>query len=97
MRQFDICRLAGGTLVMILQSDLLEASTTRVVAPLLPESRVPPIRHLTPLIAVEGAAFRLMPQLMATLTLAELGESVGSAAGQRDEVTRALDTLLAGV
>ena len=38
-----------------------------------------------------------MPQLAATLTIAELGPPLGSIAHLRDTVTRALDTLLSGV
>lgn len=96
-RQFEAFRTAG-TLVVVIQSDLLEAMQTRVVVPLLPETAgVPAMRGLNPAVRVEGQSFRLMPQLMATLTLAELGPPVGSVAAARDEIVRAIDTLLAGV
>jgi toxin CcdB len=96
-RQYETCR-AGETLVVVIQSDLLEAMQTRVVAPLLPETEgLPAMRGLNPVVTVEGRAYRLMPQLMATLTLAELGPPIGSVAAARDELVRAVDMLLAGV
>ena len=38
-----------------------------------------------------------MPQLLATLTLDQLGERVGSVEHMRDAIVRAIDMLLAGV
>jgi toxin CcdB len=97
-QQFDIFRMSGGEYVVITQSDLLEAMRTRVVAPLLPSgSTGQPIRHLNPEIAIGSNVFVLMPQLLATLSVHELGERLGTAAYKRDEIIRALDALLSGV
>ena len=97
-RQFDLFRTAGGTLVVVIQSDLLEATRTRVVAPLLPAGAAGrPMRGLNPEIRLGAETLVLMPQLLATLTVSELGDPVGSAAHLRDDITRAVDTLLAGV
>jgi toxin CcdB len=85
-------------LVVVLQSDLLEAMRTRVVVPLLPAGRAGrPMRGLNPEIGFGEEPFVLMPQLLATLALAELGRPVGSIAHLRDTVTRAVDVLLSGV
>jgi CcdB protein len=35
-QQFDVFRTDGGALVVVIQSDLLDAMRTRVVVPLLP-------------------------------------------------------------
>ena len=84
--------------MVIVQSDLLDAMRTRVVAPLLPAGTAGrPMRGLTPEIRVGEEARVLMPQLLATLTIAGLGRPVGSIAHLRDTVTRAIYTLLAGV
>jgi toxin CcdB len=97
-RQHDIYRTAEGTAVVIVQSDLLEAMRTRVVAPLLPEGVAgPSMRALNPVIAVGDVRLVLLPQLMATLTLEELGTRVGSAAPHADAITRAVDAMLSGV
>lgn len=97
-RQFDVYRLPDGALVAVLQNDLLEALRTRVVAPLLPAASLPePIRGLTVPVEIAGARHLLMPQLMATLTVAELGERVGSIADRRDGIVRACDLLFTGI
>lgn len=96
--QFDVCRTRDGVLVVVIQSDLLEAARTRVVAPLLPRQEVgTPLRGLNPVFAIGEADVVLMTQLAATLTLSELGERAGSLAHKRDEIVRALDMLLSGV
>jgi toxin CcdB len=97
-RQYDVFREAGGTLVVVIQSDLLKAMRTRVVAPLLPADRAgSPLPPLTPQVLFGDAALVLMPQLLATLTLAELGPRLGSLGHLRDEITRALDALTSGL
>ncbi|WP_138472959.1 CcdB family protein [Poseidonocella sp. HB161398] len=96
--QHDLYRLPGGQLVVILQSDLLDGLRTRVVAPLVPRGRVERVlAGLNPVVTLPEGAFLLMPQLAATLSLAELGERAGSLAAMRDEITRAVDALLSGI
>ena len=96
-KQFELFRLGDGTLVVVLQADLLSDLRTRVVAPLLPEETTPTMRGLTVRIEVEGRAYLILPQLMATLTLAELGTRVGSAAHLRDRLVDALDLTFTGI
>jgi toxin CcdB len=97
-QQFDVFRTGGGGLVVVIQSDLLDAMRTRVVAPLLPAGTAGrPMRGLNPEISFGEETVVLMPQLLATLTIAELGRPVGSIVHMRDTVTRAVDTLLSGV
>jgi toxin CcdB len=97
-QQFDVFRMAGGVLVVVIQSDLLDAMRTRVVAPLLPAGTAGrPMRGLNPEIGFGEENLVLMPQLLATLTIAELGRPVGSIAHLRDTVTRAVNMLLSGV
>ncbi|MCR8548378.1 CcdB family protein [Salipiger sp. P9] len=96
--QFDLYRMGDGTLVTVLQSDLLDGLQTRVVAPLIPADQIGRVMApLNPSVQVGAERFLLMPQLAATLTVAELGERVGSLAVMRDEIVRALDALLSGV
>lgn len=97
-RQFDIFRLRSGPCVIVIQSDLLDAMRTRVVAPLLPIGQAgPAMRALNPTVDIDGATYMLMPQLLATLDTQELGEAIGNASDQRDEIVRALDALLSGL
>ena len=97
-RQFDVFRTTAGTLVVVIQSDLLDAMRTRVVVPLLAAGHAGrPLRWLNPEIVLGRERMVLMPQLLATLTVTELGEQVGSVAHARDAITRALDALLSGL
>ncbi len=96
--QFDLYRMADGALVTVLQSDLLDAMTTRVVAPLIPQGALArALPTLNPAVTLGEEVYLFMPQLAATLTLAELGTRVGSLAAQRDALVRALDALLSGI
>jgi toxin CcdB len=97
-RQFDVFRIEGETLVVAVQSDLLEAMSTRVVVPLVPAGAAGKrIYGLDPEIVFGDEVLVLMPQLAATLTLAELGRPLGSVAHMREAIARALATLLSGV
>ena len=53
--------------------------------------------YLNPTVTWGEESYLLMPQLAATLTIAELGERVGSLAIMCDAIVRAADALLAGV
>lgn len=84
--------------VVVLQSELLDRLATRVVAPLIPQDRIgAPLRTLNPVIQIGDTAYCVMPQLVATLTLGELGVRIGSLAMHRDEIVRAVDALLSGI
>ena len=96
--QFDLFRTARGTLVVVLQNDLLDQLQTRVVAPLVPANTLRrTMPSLNPSVTVGSETYLLMPQLMATLTLTELGKRLGSLAILRDEIVRAVDALLSGI
>jgi toxin CcdB len=47
MAQFDVHRLAGGALVVDLQTDLIGLDATRIVAPLRAEGRYAAFRGIT--------------------------------------------------
>lgn len=97
-RQYDVLRTADGMLVVVIQSDLLDSMRPRVVAPLLPiGASGQPIRHLNPEITIGDEGVVLMPQLLATLTMPELGRPVRSVAHLRDTITRTIDLLQSGI
>ena len=80
------------------QSDLLEPLGTRVVVPL---TRVPgltkrPVSHLTPEIPFDGDRYVLMTPQLAGVSVADLGPSAGTLAGERQAILAALDFLLTG-
>ena len=96
--QFGVHRTGGGTLVVVVQSDLLADISTRVVVPLVePEAPGAQIRRLNPILPLGDRNVMLLTQQIATLTSRELGAAVGSLSHVRDDIVRAIDTLLSGV
>ncbi|WP_374646104.1 CcdB family protein [Tabrizicola sp.] len=96
-RQFDLYRTADGDFVVVLQSDLLEDLSTRAVCLAMPESRqVPGFAALSPVLTAGDVRLRIVPHVVATLTVAELGTFVLSLAHERDRIIRAIDLMLTG-
>ncbi|MBL3569985.1 plasmid maintenance protein CcdB [Rhodovulum sp. BSW8] len=97
MAQFDVFRLAGGPLVVDLQTDLIGIEASRLVAPLREEGRYAAFPGLTPRVEVAGTAYIVRVQELAAVPGAELRDRVGSLAEARDALKRALDILIDGV
>lgn len=93
--QFDLYRMQDGNLVLILQSDVLAPLLTRVVCHLTPIRQAE--MGFGPKVELGDATYRISPQIMATLTRAELGTKIGNLSHLRDSIIRALDLLLTGV
>lgn len=67
MAQFCVYRLPSGSLVMDLQSDLLDIAS-RVVAPIYTlESTMPAMRRLEPILEIEGIRYVLHTAEMAAV------------------------------
>ena len=97
MAQFDLYRLSGGQLVVDLQTDLIGIDASRIVAPLREAGRYTAFPDLTPTVDFEEAPWIVRVQELAAVPGAELHEPVGSLAGHRDALKRALDILIDGV
>lgn len=93
LKRFDIA-VYGDVAMVVVESELLPPDPAVVVIPLLHD--YPAVRLLNPLIAVEGEPFILGTRLIGAVRRASL-RRVGSAAEQGDEITRAIDILMAGV
>lgn len=77
MAKGDICQFGDGYVVDV-QSDLLSDLQTRVVVPLKPLAEYTiPADRLNPVIRITGDDWVLLPQFIATVGLAEIGEKVG--------------------
>jgi toxin CcdB len=100
MARFDLFKLPGGHgYVVDVQSN--HASTkvrTRIVVPLIPLTKLGrPIADLNPIVSVEGHDYAFVAQSMATLTIPEMGDRIGSLmADHGDAFGYALDILLTG-
>ena len=101
MAQFDIYGIpvrGGVEFVLDLQDDLLADLATRVVAPLVEPDMVGQAMHtLHPRIWVGNEPYVLLTHLLAAIPAASLGECVGSAETQRQEIVGAIDLLFTGI
>lgn len=93
--QFDLYRTQTGSLV--LQSDLLRDLDTRAVCLALPEKGGPQTTaSLSPVLSAGDLRVRIVPHLVATLSLTELGTQLANFSHERDRIIRSLDLMLTG-
>lgn len=100
MAQFDIYAMneRGVAYLLDLQDEMLAHLSTRVVAPLaLPENVGPPMNIVNPRISVGGVQYLLLTHLLAAIPAASLGQPIGSAKAQRDDIVGAIDFLVTGI
>jgi toxin CcdB len=93
LRRFDVARYQG-VLMVVVESDLLPPDPAVVVIPLLPD--YPAVKLLNPDIEFEGMRLVLATRLIAAVRTSSL-ERTGNVADQGDQITRAVDVLMAGV
>ena len=80
------------------QADLLDALTTRVVAPLvLAEKMELAARQLNPQFKIKGVSVVMSTAELAGITNRSLGDKVASLKNKRDEIIAALDLLFTGI
>jgi len=97
MARFSVHDLPGGVRVVNLQSDFLDWTGTRVVAPLVPlDHSPPPARHLNPVFTLEGGSFVLIVQSMAAVPVSSLGAAVADLSDHQGEIPRAVDMVFQG-
>jgi toxin CcdB len=97
--RFDIHAMARGNTpyVMDVQSEFTSHLETRVVIPVMPESKVPGrIATLHPLVDIGGVPHVLVTHMMTSISRRDLGRVVEAVAERRDEITRALGLLFTG-
>lgn len=96
--QFDLYLAPNKSLILVLQSDPLEAMGTRLFAPCLPADR-PALRpdRLAPAFFHAEREFRVLVHLMGAAPVHRLGVRIGNLSHLRDDIVRALDLLITGV
>ena len=97
MRQFDIVELSDRTLAVIVQSDLLDAMESRVVAPLVKEPSGIPASRMHLKFRVGRHDYVLMPERMGGVIKSEIRRVVQSAKDREWELRRAIDIVFVGV
>jgi toxin CcdB len=97
MRQFDIVRMNDGSLAILLQADLIDDLTTRVVAPLVSTAMIKDAPKLHPKFQVQGKAYYMAAELLSAVMTREIKQRVSSAREREWDIRRALDLVLVGV
>lgn len=85
-------------LVVVLQSDLADSGRERIVAPLVPRTRLPGTSgRMTPHVEVEGIEHVLLVPALAAMLAVDLRQPRGELRRYRDAIVAALDFLFLGV
>lgn len=93
LSRYDIAQYKG-VLMVVVESDLLPPDPAVVVIPLLAD--YPAVKQLNPQIYFDGVDLVLATRLIAAVRRSNL-QRIGNAADQGDQITRAVDVLMAGV
>ena len=97
MARFDVYAGKKGGLFVDVRSDHVQHLPALVLVPLLPRSAAPqPIQGLNPTLVLNGGAYQLMTQLIASVPGKGFGRVVGTLDPCWEDITRALDILLIG-
>jgi toxin CcdB len=98
MARFHVYRLRHEqTLVLDLQSNLLDDLTTRMVAPLLlPGELTATFRQLNPQFTIDNIHYVMATQFVSVVALSDLGHAVADLTRDSHRVTAALDFLFQG-
>jgi toxin CcdB len=84
--------------IAILQSDLADTGSDRIVAPLVPGAHIPGVvGRLMPIVKVEGVDYVLIVPRLTAVPAAELGAVKDSLSAHRNDIVAALDLLFLGV
>ncbi|MGH8296989.1 MAG: CcdB family protein [Steroidobacteraceae bacterium] len=84
--------------VAILQSDLADTGSDRIVAPLVPSARIPGVAgRLMPIVKVERVDHALIVPRLTAVPASELRAVKDSLLAYRNEIVAALDLLFLGV
>ncbi len=98
MARFDFYTNAAGTGYLLdVQANLMSSLNTRIVVPLMPRRTAPkPAGRLNPVFQIEGSAFVMATQFMASIAVSELGAKAGSLERREEEIANALDMIFIG-
>lgn len=97
MNQFDLYRLKGGDLAMILQSDAMATLGVRIAAPLRSTAEYRANHpYLSPDVALGEQSYRVALPLLAAVPEGEFDERLGNLSHLRDAIVRGIDLLFTG-
>jgi toxin CcdB len=101
-RQFDVVANPDPTeaayrpYLVVLQSDLVSGLTSKVVAPLVPQSQMKGAQRLNPIIPIEGREYWLATHELFAVDQRVLRDKVTTLVDHRDAIIAALDFVFVG-
>lgn len=99
MSRYPLHHLSGDTefdLVVVIQSDFYDFLDTRVVIPVRPQTPRQLDETVNPVFDVDGRAFVLLTERLATVPRSALGGQRGDLETHSLEISRAVDRLMTG-
>ena len=98
MARFHVYRLRSGNVLAIdLQANLLDDLPSRVMVPLHPVQELSwSISRLNPRFSIEGEAYVMATQRMASIPTTELGSDIADLTADSDRIVAAVDFLFQG-
>jgi toxin CcdB len=97
VNQFDVCKLRGGEIVVILQHDTFSDFRTRMVAPLVARTAKNLATTLNPHLRFSRKDWVLATHLMAAVKMSAMTDRLGTLAAEEFKIKRAIDQLFLGV
>ena len=97
MARFDIYKGShAGSLLLDIQSDLLDEFGSRVVVPLIPAQGVQSVSRLHPKFVINDETYIMSTHLIFAIPVDRLGAKIGSLAQEDLVITSAADKLFSG-
>ena len=97
MARFDIYKGSNaGSLLLDIQSDLLDEFGSRVVVPLIPAEGVQSVSRLHPEFVINDKTYIMSTHLIFAIPVDRLGAKIGSLAQEDLVITSAVDKLFSG-
>ena len=97
MRQWDLVSLADGSFAVILQAELLDSTSHRVVAPLVTSDAFRPVRRLHLAVRIGRRDYIVVTDKLAAIDIKAIRKVVGSMENRQRDIRRALDLVFVGV
>jgi toxin CcdB len=96
MRQFDVCRLRHGEMVVVLQHDYLSDLKGRLVAPMLAAAQMKPVERIHVAVELDGAQYFVVMDQLTAVPASSMGRKMGSLIAFEYRLKNAIDRMFTG-
>jgi toxin CcdB len=96
MRQFDVCRLKHGEIVVVLQHDYLSDLKSRLVAPLVLAKQMKPVERIHVAVAFDDEQYLVVMDQLTAVSVSSIGRKLGSLIAFEYKLKNAVDRMFIG-